>query len=94
MCIRDSAAAAPSSSTAVVDAPVWLDPADIPKCNDCGTCYQELPQFFEKATMVFDGVARQVAQMIPGAVGTIDVTPEIEKRIDRVRKTCDAEIIR
>ncbi len=51
----------------VADAPVWLDPADEPLCNDCGTCYQELPQFFEKTTMIIDGEARQVAQMIPGA---------------------------
>ena len=73
---------------------MWLDAADIPLCNDCGTCYQELPQFFEKATEIIDGEARTVARMIPGAVGTVEVTPEIQKRIDRVRKNCDAEIIR
>jgi pyruvate-ferredoxin/flavodoxin oxidoreductase len=83
-----------ASGVAVADRPVWLDPADIPLCNDCGTCYQELPQFFEKTTMIIDGEVRQVAQMIPGALDTVEVTPEIEKRIDRVRKTCDAEIIR
>jgi pyruvate-ferredoxin/flavodoxin oxidoreductase len=88
------AAAPAASAVAVADAPVWLDPADIPLCNDCGTCYQELPQFFEKATMVIDGAVRQVAQMIPGAVDSVEMTPELEKRIDRVRKTCDAEIIR
>jgi pyruvate-ferredoxin/flavodoxin oxidoreductase len=32
--------------------------------------------------------------MIPGALETVEVTPEIEKRIERARKTCDAEIIR
>ncbi len=91
-----AAAASDSAASAVgvADRPVWLDPADIPLCNDCGTCYQELPQFFEKITMVIDGEARQVAQMIPGALETVEVTPDIEKRIDRVRKTCDAEIIR
>ncbi len=83
-----------ASGVAVADRPVWLDPADIPLCNDCGTCYQELPQFFEKASVIIDGEVRQVAQMIPGALDTVEVTPEIEKRIDRVRKTCDAEIIR
>ena len=83
-----------SSAVGVADRPVWLDPADIALCNDCGTCYQELPQFFEKVTMVIDGEARQVAQMIPGALETVEVTPDIAKRIDRVRKTCDAEIIR
>ena len=32
--------------------------------------------------------------MIPGAVDTVEVTPEIGKRIDRVRANCDSEIIR
>ncbi|HEY5275219.1 MAG TPA: hypothetical protein VIK38_01565, partial [Coriobacteriia bacterium] len=63
-------------------------------CNDCGTCYQELPQFFEKTTMIIDGEARQVAQMIPGALERVEVTPQIASRIARVRKSCDAEIIR
>jgi pyruvate-ferredoxin/flavodoxin oxidoreductase len=88
------AAAPAASAVAVTDRPVWLEPADIPLCNDCGTCYQELPQFFEKTTMIIDGEVRQVAQMIPGALETVEVTPEIEKRIERARKTCDAEIIR
>jgi pyruvate-ferredoxin/flavodoxin oxidoreductase len=92
------AAAAPpgpaASSVAVVDAPVYLDPADIPLCNDCGTCYQELPQFFERTTMIIDGEARQVAHMIPGALESVEVTPQIASRISRVRKSCDAEIIR
>jgi pyruvate-ferredoxin/flavodoxin oxidoreductase len=89
-----SASAPAASAVAVVDAPVWLDAADIPLCNDCGTCYQELPQLFEKTTMIIDGEVRQVAQMIPGALDSFEVTPEMQKRIDRVRKTCDAEIIR
>jgi pyruvate-ferredoxin/flavodoxin oxidoreductase len=75
-------------------APIYLDPADELLCTDCGTCYQELPQFFEKATMVVDGAARVVAQMIPGAVEKVEVTPEIAKRIERVKANCDAEIIR
>jgi pyruvate-ferredoxin/flavodoxin oxidoreductase len=89
-----SAGPASGSATAVVDAPVYLDPADVALCNDCGTCYQELPQFFERTTMIIDGESRQVAQMIPGAIGSVEVTPQIAARIDRVRKTCDAEIIR
>ncbi len=32
--------------------------------------------------------------MVPGAAETVEVTPEIQKRIDRVRANCDAEIIR
>jgi pyruvate-ferredoxin/flavodoxin oxidoreductase len=74
--------------------PIYLDPADEPVCNDCGTCYQELPQFFTKATTVIDGEARVVARMIPGAVDTVEVTPDIAKRIARVKANCDAEIIK
>ncbi|MDR1427771.1 MAG: 2-oxoacid:acceptor oxidoreductase family protein, partial [Bifidobacteriaceae bacterium] len=73
--------------------PIWLDPADEPKCNDCATCYQELPQLFEKATIVVDGQPQTVGRMKPGALDGFEVTPEIAKRIARVRATCDAEII-
>ncbi len=74
--------------------PVFLDPAEEVLCNDCGTCYQELPQFFEKVTKIFDGEARPVAQMIAGSLESVQVTEAIQKRIDRVRANCDAEIIR
>ncbi|HYO85686.1 MAG TPA: 2-oxoacid:acceptor oxidoreductase family protein [Dermatophilaceae bacterium] len=87
-------AASTGTATATLDAPVWLDPADQPLCNDCKTCYQELPQFFEKVKKVIDGEARDVAQMIPGAVESVEITPELDKRIQRVKANCDAEIIR
>jgi pyruvate-ferredoxin/flavodoxin oxidoreductase len=89
-----SAAPAPAAESGAAPGPVWLDPADQAKCTDCGTCYQELPQFFEKTTVVIDGEARQVARMIPGAAQSVEVTPEITARIERVKATCDAEIIR
>ncbi|MEI2778495.1 MAG: 2-oxoacid:acceptor oxidoreductase family protein [Tetrasphaera sp.] len=87
------AAAPAAAATATIDAPIWLAENDIPKCNDCGTCYQELPQIFEQHTMIIDGAPQAVARMIPGALDTLEVTPELEKRMDRVKKTCDAEII-
>ena len=77
----------------MADRPIFLAENDIPKCNDCGTCYQELPAFFESTTMVIDGAPQRVARMIPGALETVPITPELEKRMDRVKKTCDAEII-
>jgi len=82
-----------ATGEAPAGAPIWLAESDIPKCNDCGTCYQELPQLFESTTMVIDGVAQKVARMIPGALETVEMTPELLKRADRVKKTCDAEII-
>ncbi len=93
-----AAAAAPATAApaavAVADRPVYLDPADESLCNDCGTCYQELPQIFEKSTQIIDGQARVVARMIDGALNGLEVTPDLQKRIDRVKSTCDAEIIK
>ncbi|MDR3107632.1 MAG: 2-oxoacid:acceptor oxidoreductase family protein, partial [Bifidobacteriaceae bacterium] len=74
---------AAASAAGAGDRPIWLDPADVPTCNDCGTCYQELPQLFEKTTMVVDGEARVVARMIDGALDGLEVTPELTKRISR-----------
>jgi len=82
----------PASSSAG-ERPVWLDPADLPKCNDCATCYQELPQLFEKATILVDGKPQVVGRLIEGALDSVVVTPELTKRIARVKANCDAEII-
>ena len=89
-----AAAAASAAPVGVMDLPIYLDPAEQALCNDCGTCYQELPQLFRKTTMVVDGAAATVAEMIPGAVEKLEITPELQKRIDRVRATCDSEILR
>jgi len=90
-----AAASAPAGpAVAVLDLPIYLDPADEALCNDCGTCYQDLPQFFEKTTAIIDGAARTVARMIAGSLDNVEVTPDLQKRIDRVRGTCDAEIIK
>jgi pyruvate-ferredoxin/flavodoxin oxidoreductase len=49
---------------------------------------------FEKTTIVVDGEARVVARMIDGALDGLEVTPELVKRIARVRANCDAEIVK
>ncbi|HEX7589489.1 MAG TPA: hypothetical protein VF362_00735, partial [Demequinaceae bacterium] len=87
-------AASGSEASAAGDKPVWLNPSDEHLCNDCGTCYQELPQFFRKKTEVVDGEARILAEFIPGSTDGVEVTAELAKRIARVKDTCDAEIIR
>jgi pyruvate-ferredoxin/flavodoxin oxidoreductase len=89
-----AAAPAAGADTAVADRPVWLDPADEGLCTDCGTCYQELPQFFERTTKIIDGAARPVAVMIEGSLESVEITPALQKRIDRVKANCDAEIIK
>jgi pyruvate-ferredoxin/flavodoxin oxidoreductase len=88
------AAGAAPTAVAVDDRPVWLDPSDESLCTDCGTCYQDLPQFFERTTKIIDGAAQDVAQMVPGALESVEVTPELARRIERVKANCDAEIIR
>ena len=93
------AATAPAPAAAAAPAPsgaqgiVFIDPEDQQRCNDCKTCYQELPSLFERTTIVVDGAARQVARVIPGALDKVEITPDLEKRIQRVKNTCDAEII-
>ena len=66
---------------------------DVPKCNNCKTCYQELGELFEKTRIVVDGAAKEVGHLIPGALDRVTVTPELRSRIARVAANCDAEII-
>ena len=68
--------------------------ADQTKCTNCKTCYQDLSEIFEKTKVVINGESREVAQIIPGALERIEVTPELKARIKRVSANCDAEIIR
>jgi pyruvate-ferredoxin/flavodoxin oxidoreductase len=89
-----AAPAAADATTGATDKAIWLDPADEHLCNDCGTCYQELPQFFRKKTDVVDGEAKILAQFIPGSLDGVEITADLAKRIARVKDTCDAEIIR
>ena len=74
-------------------APIWLAEQDVPKCTDCATCYQELPAIFEQTIIVVDGEAKNVSHMKPGALDSLDVTPDMEAVMQRVKDTCDAEII-
>jgi pyruvate-ferredoxin/flavodoxin oxidoreductase len=87
-------AASDGAASAAGDKAVWLNPSDEHLCNDCGTCYQELPQFFRKKTQVVDGEARILAEFIPGSLDGVEITADLAKRIARVKDTCDAEIIR
>ncbi len=83
----------PVETTTTTERPIWLDAEDLPRCNDCATCYQELPQLFEKATIVVDGEPRTVGRMRPDALVDLEVTADLAARILRVKGTCDAEII-
>lgn len=87
-----SAAASPVVG-ATAEALVTYDVADQVKCTDCKTCYQDLPELFEKTRIVINGESRDVGQLIVGAMDRIKVTPELQSRIKRVAANCDAEII-
>jgi pyruvate-ferredoxin/flavodoxin oxidoreductase len=72
---------------------VTLTEEDMLLCNDCKTCYQDLPQLFERTKIVVHGEARVVARLIPGALERTEITPELRERIHHVAANCDAEII-
>ena len=67
--------------------------ADLTKCTNCKTCYQDMSELFEKTRIVVDGTAKEVAHLIPGALDHLKVTPEMKSKVARVAANCDAEII-
>jgi pyruvate-ferredoxin/flavodoxin oxidoreductase len=85
---------APAPGGAPNGAIVSLAEADMPKCTNCKTCYQDLSELFEKTRIVVDGQAKEVGRLIPGALDHVTVTPDLLSRIARVAANCDAEIIR
>jgi pyruvate-ferredoxin/flavodoxin oxidoreductase len=91
------ASAAPAAASAPASngngAVVSLSDDDIVKCTNCKTCYQDLSELFEKTRIVVDGVTKEVAHMIPGALERVKVTPELKSKVARVAANCDAEII-
>lgn len=88
--------AAPSASPAAAKAngaAVSLAEEDVAKCTNCKTCYQELPELFEKTRVVVDGATKEAGHLIAGALGRVTITPELRSKIARVAANCDAEII-
>lgn len=66
---------------------------DPSRCTNCKTCYQDMPELFEKTQQVINGETREMARLIPEALARIQVTPELKARLQRVSANCDAEII-
>ncbi|PLW75935.1 2-oxoacid:acceptor oxidoreductase family protein [Cohaesibacter celericrescens] len=67
---------------------------DMAQCTDCKTCYQEIPELFEATKIIVDGKAKTVAHTIPGALETVEMTPELAARLKKIVANCDAEILR
>jgi pyruvate-ferredoxin/flavodoxin oxidoreductase len=87
-------AGAPAAAASSSDALVTFAQEDQADCTNCKTCYQDLSELFEKTRIVVNGETKEVAQMIPGALERVTVTPELKNRIKKVAANCDAEIIR
>ena len=86
-------ATASADATGVAGLPTLRD-EDVALCTNCKTCYQEVGELFEKTRIVVDGVTKDVAHMIPGALSRVTVTPDLIARVARVAANCDSEIIR
>ncbi len=86
-------AAAPAAAAKSNGAAVALSEDDVAKCTNCKTCYQELPELFEKTRIVVDGATKEAGHLIAGALDRVKITPEIKSKIARVAANCDAEII-
>ncbi|WP_245907194.1 2-oxoacid:acceptor oxidoreductase family protein [Photobacterium sanctipauli] len=63
------------------------------QCTDCKTCYQQLGELFEKTTIVENGEAKIISQVVPNALDTVELSDELVKRAARIADECDAEII-
>ncbi|WP_031337153.1 ferredoxin, partial [Rhodopseudomonas sp. B29] len=90
------AAAAPSNGAKVANGaePIHIDDADLDKCTNCKSCYQDVPEVFELTKIVVGGASKDVAHVIPGVFGKLKVTPELSAKLSRAAANCDAEIIR
>ena len=89
-------AAAAQTATAGSEARdlVEIAEADMAKCSNCKTCYQDLSELFEKTKIMVDGSPKEVSRVIPGIFETIEITPDLVQRASRVADDCDVEIIR
>ena len=85
------AKAAPETGAAAGGEAVSI--TDQTKCTDCKTCYQDIPELFEKTRIVVDGATKDVARVIPGVLERVPMTPQLMDRVKRAASACDAEII-
>lgn len=92
--IDSSESGASSAPAAGGDQPiVVINDDEKAECNDCKSCYQQVSELFEKTTIIDNGEAKVVAQVIPGAVDSVTLTDDLVRRAERIVDECDAEII-
>ena len=83
-----------TSTAAVTGDLVEIAEADMAKCTNCKTCYQDLGELFEKTKIMVDGSPKEVSRVIPGIFESIEITSDLVQRASRVADECDVEIIR
>jgi pyruvate-ferredoxin/flavodoxin oxidoreductase len=86
--------AQPGAAPSGAGQPIVTQSEDLSLCNNCKTCYQEVPELFERATVIIDGEPREVGRIKPDAVASAVLTDDLARRLRKVIDNCDGEIIK
>ncbi|MBF0421561.1 MAG: 2-oxoacid:acceptor oxidoreductase family protein [Magnetococcales bacterium] len=88
----DAATAAGSKGTSAKPL-VVIAPEDAHKCTNCKKCYLDVGALFENVTIMHEGKSKEVSRVKQGVLGSIELTPDLIKKAERVANDCDAAII-
>ncbi|MEO5330003.1 MAG: 2-oxoacid:acceptor oxidoreductase family protein [Magnetococcus sp. THC-1_WYH] len=72
---------------------VVIDEADTYKCTNCKKCYLDVSVLFEGVTIMHEGKSREVSRVKQGVLKSVELTPDLVKKAERVANDCDAAII-
>ncbi|MBF0173374.1 MAG: 2-oxoacid:acceptor oxidoreductase family protein [Magnetococcales bacterium] len=72
---------------------VQIAEEDIFKCTNCKKCYLDVGVLFENVTIMHEGKSREVSRVKQGVLQTLELTPDLIKKAERVANDCDAAII-
>ncbi|MBF0415867.1 MAG: 2-oxoacid:acceptor oxidoreductase family protein [Magnetococcales bacterium] len=72
---------------------VEIVPEDAHKCTNCKKCYLDVGELFENVTIMHEGKSKEVSRVKQGVLSTVELTPELIKKAERVANDCDAAII-
>lgn len=66
---------------------------DTYKCTNCKKCYLDVSVLFENVTIMHEGKSREVSRVKQGVLKSVELTPDLIKKAERVANDCDAAII-
>ncbi|HIJ85399.1 MAG: pyruvate flavodoxin/ferredoxin oxidoreductase-like [Magnetococcales bacterium] len=72
---------------------VVIADADMSKCTNCKKCYLDVSALFENVTIMHEGKSKEVSRVKQGVLKTVELTPDLVKKAERVANDCDAAII-